>query len=160
MKLYTILATACLSLLITFSAHDAQAAGYLIDDTTALFTTTFEVDAFYGGFELPILADDSVTYTDRVDVAGYQITNQLGIKPEIISASGILLSEAPVQNNKYVVATSTVESFTLLTVVKFSAPVADSLTLTVTKLPFWVDGRRTTVHEKQLNDIPVSEIVL
>lgn len=154
MKSPTILVAllAICALWITPSTVDAS-EGYIIDDTTAVFFITFTMDAAYGQFEVPVIADHTVDYTDRVDVAGYQLAASDEDTPTISTVSELILSSAPLNGTRYEVATGTEATFTLMSVVTFSDPIDTNLQATLTKLPFWVDGRRTSVHERQLADI-------
>lgn len=154
MKTKTILVALCLATGFTLTTNTADAAGYMVNDTTAVFFTTFIMDASYGSFGLPVAADNTVGYFDRVDVLGYELKADDDQLPEISTVADLVLSNAPIVDNRYQIATGTVSSFTLMSIVTFAEPVTSELTANITKIPYWVDGRRTTVHENQLSDIP------
>lgn len=160
MKTKTILVALCLItsyLAITPTTH---AAGYQINDTTAIFFTPFAIDASYGSFGIPVMADHTVSYNDRVNVIGYELTTKAGPLTNIANVSNIVLSNASLAGTRYEIATGTVATFTLMSIVTFKDSIDLDITSTITKLPFWVDGRRTTLHQNQLDELPVSTLEL
>ena len=153
MKTKTILVAFCLIASYTTNLTSASAATYQINDTTAIFLTEFTVNASYGTMQVPLIADHTVTYNDKVNVVGYELTTDSDSLPAITSISDIVLSSASIVNNRYEVANGSESTFTVMTLVTFAEPIESNITSTITKLPFWVDGARTTVHKNQLIDI-------
>lgn len=140
----------------------AAQTALLLDEDTALFTITFSVDDSDFVTEIPLIAKHGIAYTDRVDEVGYTIAGSKEDATSIDLISGIVLATTPLTENlRYEVATSTPTTFTLLILANFSEPPASgSYQARITKLPYWLDGRRTTVHQNQLDDLarPVLEI--
>jgi hypothetical protein len=153
MKTQTILVALCLITGYLATAPTASAAGYQINDTTAVFFTTFSIDASYGLFGIPLIADHTVSHNDRVNVIGYELTDESESLPKVARVSDIVLSSAPISGLRYEMATGTVAVFTLMSIVTFAESIDTDITSTITKLPFWVDGRRTTVHQNQLDEL-------
>jgi hypothetical protein len=158
MKTQTILVALCLITGYLATASTTNAAGYQINDNTAVFFTTFSIDASYGSFGIPLLADHTVAYNDRVDVLGYKFTDESGDTPSIGSVADIVLSSTPITGLRYEMATGTVAVFTLMSIVTFEETIDTDITSTFTKLPFWVDGRRTTVHQNQLDELATATL--
>jgi len=131
----------------------AAASGAIqLTDHSAIFLLDFGITASYGSFGIPVLADSTVTATDRVDVIGYNITNGAGDRQPTSQITSLVLGNAPLMETRYTLATSTAANFTLMIVATFVEPITEDLTATITKFPFWVDGRRTTLHANQLAD--------
>jgi len=158
MKTRTILVALCLITGFAATADKADAAAYQINDTTAVFFTTFSIDASYGSFELPIMADHTVSYFDRVDVLGYELSSDSSSDLAIANVSDIVLSNASLNNTRYQMAIGTQATFTLMSVVTFQEAIDSNITSTITKLPFWVDGRRTTLHQNQLDELAATTL--
>jgi len=156
MKTKTILVALCLITGYLTSAPATHAAGYQINDTTVLFFTPFSISASYGSFGIPVVADHTASYFDRVDVIGYELADTSGPLTNIATVSDIVLSNAPLVGTRYEMATGTEAMFTIVSIVTFTEPIDTDITSTITKLPFWVDGRRTTLHQNQLDDIAPS----
>ena len=115
---------------------------------TAIITLDFGFSATGGDYEVPVIASSTVGYFDRVDELGYSVTGA-----DIVSASGLVLSQASLsENNRYAVNNDDSATFTVFIIAKL-ANITDELTATITKIPYWVNGTRTTVHENQLNEL-------
>ncbi|MFT5832358.1 MAG: hypothetical protein ACI9SY_000745 [Candidatus Paceibacteria bacterium] len=153
MKTQTILVALCILTGFAATTNQANAAAYQINDTTAVFFTQFNIDASYGSFEIPIMADHTVSYFDRVDVLGYELITEAQETAVVTNVADIVLSSTPINDLRYKMATGTTATFTLMSIVTFAEPINSDITTTITKLPFWVDGRRTSVHENQLREL-------
>jgi len=158
MKTRTILVALCLITGYLTTAPIASAKGYQINDNTAVFFTTFTIDASYGMFGIPLMADHTVTYNDRVDVLGYKLTGGSETLPKVAKVSDVVLSSAPIAGMRYEMATGSVATFTLMSIVTLDETIDTDMTSTITKLPFWVDGRRTTLHQNQLDELPTATL--
>lgn len=154
MKIQSILALAVFTLVAYTNPQSADAATvHIIDDHTAVVMIDFAIDASFAEHQIPLAADHTVTYNDRVDVIGYTLTDQDDTAIALESASEIVLSTAPIMDNRYSVATSTEATFTLFAIIQTTEPLPEQISASITKLPYWVDGRRTTVHTNQLEEI-------
>lgn len=151
-----------LPLLFVAPAIASADTALLLDENTALFTIEFTIEDEDFANEVPIVAQHGVEYNDRVDTVGYNVASEEAIEDSIELISGIVLSSAPVgANNRYEVPVSTPTTFTLLILADFGTPLPETAyQARITKLPYWLDGRRTTVHQNQLSDLamPILEI--
>lgn len=154
MKTPTILVALLVICGLWLSPSETEAsAGYMIDDTTAVFFIDFAMDANYADFNVPLVADHTVTYNDRVDVVGYEITDKDGEAIATASVSGIILSYEPLRDMRYQVTQGSVGAFRLLSIVTFAEPVDTAVSAAITKLPFWANEKRTSVHANQIVDL-------
>lgn len=140
-------------LLLPFGA-DASTA-LLLDERTALFTIDFGFEDPDFTNEIPLLARHGVTYNERVDVIGYDVASSEATDNNIELISGLVLSNATLGTDyRYDVPRDTTTAFKLLILAQFSEPLtANDYQARITKLPYWLDGRRTTVHQNQLDDL-------
>lgn len=133
-----------------------------VSDTLAFFTIDFTIDDEQFDTEVPIGAKYGVTYNDRVDYLGFTIESDDTDATPIAEVNGLVLSEgAPISDSRYVAKAGTPTDFTLLIAVTFTEePTTNEYRARITKLPYFLDGRRTTVHQNQLNDLtmPILEI--
>lgn len=136
-------------------ASTEAASGYILNDTTAIFFLDFGFDAGDTDheFSIPLVADHTVGYFDRVNSIGYQLTSATATTPSIAKVSDIVLSTATISDGTYKVTSDTKETFTLMSIVTFNGPIDSSITAAFTKIPYWLNGTRTTVHENQLNEL-------
>jgi hypothetical protein len=147
-------------LLLPFGA-DASTA-LLLDERTALFTIDFGFEDPDFMNEVPLIARHGVTYNERVDVIGYDVASSEDTDNSIELISGLVLSAAPLgEEYRYDVSAGTPASFKLMILATFAEPIeTGTYQARITKLPYWMDGRRTTVHQNQLDDLdmPVLEV--
>lgn len=152
----------CGLILVPFASHGADATltnesdashggsqATLVNDTTVLFTIDFEFTDEIFNLEVPIVAESGVTYADRVDTVGFAIEGS----EASVSASGLVLSRQPITGTRYEVPKGQAAKFTLFILAKFEEPLDEDVTARITKLPYWLDERRTTVHQNQLDDL-------
>jgi len=128
------------------TAHAANIT--MLNDTTAMITFDLRLTATLADHQLPILASSEVGYFDRVDIVGYSIEGAT-----VTSANALLLSTQPVDGVRYNLEQDTDASFVLFILATLAEPLTTDLTATVTKIPYWVGERRTTVHQNQLDDL-------
>lgn len=145
-----------LALLLTPVAADAATALQL-NERTALFTIDFAIEDKDFSNEIPLLAREGVAYNDRVDVLGYTVASEELFDGSIELISGLVLSDAPLtEKYRYAVPAETPTNFKLMILATFSEPITPgSYQARITKLPYWLDGRRTTVHQNQLDELPM-----
>jgi hypothetical protein len=135
-------------------AADADTA-LLLNENAALFTINFTIDDDDFMNEVPLIARHGIAYNDRVNVIGYDVASADSIDESIELISAIVLADAPInQNARYNVPVNTPTTFTLLILADFGTPLPEtSYQARITKLPYWLDGKRTTVHQNQLDDL-------
>ena len=68
-------------------------------------------------------------------------------------ANALVFSDLDIVNDRYVIKAGTSHKFTVAGIASFTGPLDQSLNASITKIPYWVGERRTTVHEFQLEDI-------
>lgn len=124
-----------------------------INDNTVLFTIDFEFSDNIFDISVPIMAEDGITYADRVDVVGYALNSENDRDLELENVSGIVLSRSEIVDGKYFVPKGETATFTLAIFATYTEKVSDPVYANVTKLPYWLDERRTTVHQNQLDDL-------
>ena len=149
--------------LFVFVAPLASAASTAvqIDDTHALFTINFSFEDADFTNEIPVIAKHGVEYNDRVDHLGYDIATNEEPSVSIERVTAIVLSDAPLNGDRYFVPVGTKEVFTLVVLADFGASIPENdYQARITKLPYWLRGDRTTVHQNQLDDLarPVLEV--
>lgn len=141
----------CGLLCIPLSSQAADAL--LFNETTALFTVDFSfTDALFTN-DIPLLAEPGATYTDRVDGVGFTLTDADGRTVALDTVSALVLSDATIQDQHYHVPVNQKTSFTLLILAELNETPTTDLTARITKIPYHLDGRRTSIHQNQLNDI-------
>ena len=140
-------------LLISPVAADASTAIQL-DETTALFTINFSFEDEDFVNKIPLLAKHGVLYNDRVNHIGYDIATLEEPSSSISSVTAIVLSDAQLDGSRYVVPTNTEKVFTLVILADFGEAIPQNkYQARITKLPYWWDDNRTTVHQNQLDDL-------
>ena len=102
-----------------------------------------------------MLAKAGITYQDRVNEVGYTIRTSEEVTSNTITdvAALVLSPNAALNGARYELQAGNAGQFTLLIIATFSQPLAENYTAMITKLPYWLDGRRTTVHENELNEL-------
>ena len=148
-------------LLFIPTSADAASNAVWLTDTTALFTIDFgfEHEEFTTG--VPVVAVDGVSYSDRVDHLGYTLKSSQEETPKITNLNSIVLGSATIEDGKYFVPANEKAVFRLVILATFDEPLAEAtVQARITKLPYWLDGRRTTVHQNQLDELgaPVLEL--
>lgn len=148
----------CGLLLLPGLSHASSAIK--LTDTTALFTIDFSFSEAPFDQTVPIAAKYGVAYQDRVDTVGYTIESTAASNPSAEVINALVLSRNPVAGTQYSVPEGTTGNFTLFILATFTEPITESLRASITKLPYFIDGRRTTVHENQLEELtkPVLEV--
>ena len=127
--------------------------GYVINDTTVVFFLDFGINASYGDFAIPVVADHTVAHNDRVDTLGYALTTDTDTSPAVATVTDLVLSKAPLVDTRYRVAKDEQAAFTLMSIVTFAEPITSDVILSITKLPFWVDDKRTSLHQNQIDEL-------
>ncbi|MCA9368091.1 hypothetical protein KC887_07610 [Candidatus Kaiserbacteria bacterium] len=148
---YTTLAILLFCGLLPQSA--AASGATLVGDNVVVFTLDFAINNPLYINELPIAASSEVGYTDVVDTIGVAITDNTGTKAKG-TTKAILLSTEPIVGTHYKLTASTSPKFTLLMITTFDEPVTADYHARITKLPYWMDGHRTSVHQNQLDEFP------
>jgi hypothetical protein len=154
MKTQTILvAVVALFLLTTVPTQTQAAEAVKINDTNVLFMIDVSVTASDGTYEVPIAASSRVSYNDRVDIIGYNLQTSDPETPTITTVTGLVLSDAAINGNRYTINEGESKKFTLFVLATFAEPFKGDALVSVSKLPYWIDGRRTTVHQNQLDGL-------
>jgi len=148
MKTRTILVALLAVTAVWATPSTTEANTILLNDTTALLTIDFSFNASGGNYELPVVASSTVGYFDRADVLGYALTGA-----DVLSSSALVLSRNPLTGVRYSIDEDETANFTLFIIATLSAPLANELSATITKIPYWVGDRRTTVHQNQLDEL-------
>lgn len=129
----------------------------LIDDSTVLFTIDFSFTDELFEVEVPIVAEYGVSYLDRVDTVGYTIENEDG-EASVGSVMAIVLSRSTIDGARYSLPAGTEGKFTLMILATFEEKVSDGTHAYITKLPYWLNERRTTVHQNELDELDKPEL--
>lgn len=124
-----------------------------LTDTTALFTIDFSFDDKLFVNEVPIAAEYGVTYLDRVDTVGYSIEGTGSDTPQIKEVHALVLSTAPIVGTRYSVLEDTKTTFQLFILATFTEPITEMYRAKITKLPYYLNEKRTTVHQNQLDEL-------
>ena len=149
MKTQTILVALVALVVFAFPANETQAAtATMINDTTVLMTLGFSFTAVGGDYEIPVIASSTVVNLDRVDVLGYELSGA-----KVSSVQALVLSNNPLNGVRYGIDAEQTANFTLFIIATLEEPLTDTLTASITKIPYWVDGVRTTVHQNQLDEL-------
>ena len=158
MKTKTILVAAvALFLLASGPATTNAAEAYKINDTNVLFMIDFNVTAEGSMYEVPVIASSRVRYNDRVDMLGYKLVSSDPNVPSI-ATGGIVLSNAAIEGDRYVIENGESQNFTLVVLASFTEAFNGDVLASITKLPYWIDGQRTTVHQNQLDELDTSAL--
>lgn len=136
-------------------AEPASNGGFakLLNGSMALFTIQFEFTDEIFDVSVPIAAEYGVTYADRVDTVGYALKNEAGEEVKPAKVSALVLSDTTVKDNKYFLPKGQSGLFTLFVLADYSDSTPDSIEASITKLPYFLNDRRTTVHQNQLNEL-------
>ncbi len=145
-------------MLVPFSSQASSAT--LLTNNTVLFTIDFSFTDELFEVQVPIVAESGIDYLDRVDTVGYTIESEKEDSTEITNVKALVLSRSNIDGNHYSLPVGTTGDFTLMILATFAEPVTENLRASITKLPYWIDDRRTTVHQNQLDelDTPTLEI--
>ncbi len=141
----------CGVLLLPSVGHAANAVQ--LNDKSVLFTIDFGFTEAAFPQSVPIAAKYGVKYEDRVDTVGFNIESANTVQPELEKVSALVLSKSPVEGTRYGIATSTEAKFKLLIIATFAEAISNDLAAKITKLPYFIEERRTTVHQNQLDEI-------
>lgn len=140
------------------ATSEASTAVWL-SDTTALFTIDFTLSHKSFDIEVPIAASREVSYTDRTEIAGYALQSDTTDIPQITDANALILSNVAASGTKYLIEAGEEASFTMLILATFEEPVADaSLRALVTKLPYTFNDTLTSMHQNQLDELPMPSL--
>ncbi len=148
MKTRTILVALLAVAALYATPSTTEASAVLINDTTALITIDFGFKASAGDYEIPVAASSTVTYASRADVVGYEIAGA-----DILGSSALVLSRAQLTGVRYGIEEDDTAIFTLFIIATLREPATDDLTATITKIPYWINAKRTTVHQNQLDEL-------
>jgi hypothetical protein len=133
----------------------------LINDTTLLYTIDFAIDDKYFANEIPIAAQYGVEYNDRVDTLGYTIAGNKNTDITLRSVSAAVLSKSAISGDRYVAPKGMKTDYKLLILATFSEKLKpNSYQARITKFPYFVEGRRTTVHQNQLDELAMPKVVV
>lgn len=134
---------------------EAATTAVMLSDTTALFTIEFSVTDNTFDQQIPIIAKQGVSYADRVSTLGYTIETSDTDSPSISVVNALVLSNSPVSGVRYQVPKDTEARFTLVILATFSEALdGDEYRARITKFPYWLEGRRTSIHQNQLDEFP------
>ncbi len=150
----------CGVVLSPLPSHAASAIQ--LSDTSALFSIDFTFNDSSFATEVPVTTKLGAKNADRIDDVGYSIQKRISAEHNPITtvSSIILAPSAPIVNGRYQVAKGSSQTFTLLIVATFTNPLADDYQALITKLPYFLDGRRTTLHQNQHDTIAPSVLTI
>lgn len=152
-KLKLAMASICGLMFVPAITH-ADTTAIRLSDNSALFTVDFTFEESQFATAVPVATKVGATYADRIDEIGYTIQKKISADSNPVTATAsIVLAQAPITEGKYQVPADTKQKFTLLVVATFTEKIADDYQVKITKLPYWLEGRRTTIHQNQLNEI-------
>ena len=139
--------------LLVVPAAASAASAILITDTVAMFTVEISIPTDTFETELPIAASDKVLYNDRVNITGFTIEDVNGEPVTGVTSKALLLGTAAITtDNRYRVDIGTTATFTLLIISTFDKAITEPYRARITKLPYWLNGQRTSVHQNQLDE--------
>jgi hypothetical protein len=147
-KIKLTLGILCGVLLLPLSA--SASAAVQLDETAVLFTIDFSFTDELYELSVPLLAEAGVTYLDRVDTVGFTLNSD---DNEVATVASLVLADQPLVGDRYQLTTGQTGNFTLLIVATFTEPIETDVSATITKLPYWLNDRRTTVHQNQLDEL-------
>lgn len=124
-----------------------------LTDTTALFTIDFSFSDELFINEIPIAAAYGIDYLDRVDTVGYVLESSDEDSPAIEKVDALVLSTAPIDGTRYQAPRDTEVTFQLFILATFTEPITKNYRAKLTKLPYYLDDRRTTVHQNELDEL-------
>jgi hypothetical protein len=148
----------CGLMLLPGVSHGATAT--LITPNTALFTIDFSFTDEVFDLEVPVVAELGVTYADRVNTLGYSLLSESGVVPSLTTVNALVLSTQPLSGTRYSVPKGETGNFTLLVLATFAEDVTEDQRVHITKLPYWLEERRTTVHQNQLDELSQATITM
>jgi hypothetical protein len=146
MKLTLGILCGVLLLPLTASANSA----IQLDETSVLFTIDFSFTDEVFDVQVPLRAESGVSYLDRVDTVGFTLESE---NNEVDRATSVVLANQPLSGDRYQLSIGQTGNFTLLILATFTDPIETEVTATLTKLPYWLNDRRTTVHQNQLDEL-------
>lgn len=130
-----------------------------LSDTTFLFTVDFMVNEPQFTIGVPIAAKSGVTYQDRVDYMGYTVKAEGQTDAKIEELNAIVLATNAIEGVRYQAPIGAKSDFTLFILATFDQKIEDNrLQAMITKFPYFLDGRRTTMHQNQLDELPAPVI--
>jgi hypothetical protein len=137
----------------------AASNAILLNDTNALFTIDFTVSDTIGDIDIPVLGTYGATYQDRIDTVGYTIRSMEGSAPAVTAVNALVLSASPLKGVRYHVPKGTEATFTLFILATFTNPITETeLKASISKLPYFRDSIRTTMHQNQLDELPAPRL--
>lgn len=152
---------ALFTIILLPTSSEAAGSATLLNSTTALFTVDFTVEDTIFANQIPVAAKYGLTYQDRVDTLGYTLVRDRDTGPAIKEVNALVLSSNPVDGVRYQVDKGAKATFTLFILATFAEPVgSEAMWAEVTKLPYFLDGRRTTMHENQLQELRSPTLVI
>ncbi len=129
-----------------------------LTDTTALFTIDFSFADELFLNEVPVAAEYGVDYLDRVDTVGYVVESNNENSPVISEVNALVLSKAPIEGIRYQVPQGTEATFQLFILATFAEPITEEYRAKITKLPYYLDNRRTSIHQNELNELDMPSL--
>lgn len=133
-----------------FAGHASEAT--LVSPNTVLFTIDFSFSDDLFDLEVPIVAEFGVDYRDRVDTVGYTVESEAN-ESGATYLKGVVLSQSAIAGDRYQVPAKSKASFTLMVLASYAEPITTEQRAYITKLPYWLNERRTTVHQNQLDEL-------
>lgn len=142
-------------LMLVPGISQADTSAVQLSEKSALFTIDFTFEESDFATAVPLTTKAGATYADRIDSVGYTIQKKISAESNpVVSTTGIVLApNLQIIDGKYQIPTGTKHTFTLLVVATFTDTLTDDYQAKITKLPYWFDTRRTTIHQNQLDEI-------
>lgn len=150
-KLKLVVLLVCVVMLSPFVTHAGNAVQ--LSDTSALFTINVTIEDNDFATAIPLTTKADATYEDRIDDVGYKIQKRISAEHNpIISTTGIVLApNLPIVDGRYQVPKGTRHTFTVLILASFTNVITDDYQALITKFPYFIEDRRTTAHQNQLD---------
>lgn len=161
MKKHYILGAFLVALGLTAPQTSQANTALQLGDNAALFTINFSIEDNLFDNYFPILTKVNAGHNEKTNRVGYVLERESTESNAVEAVSAIVLSNAGTyENGRYMVPAGTAANFTLLIVATFAEDLQQDYRARITKIPYWLDGRRTMVHQNQLDELatPVLEI--
>lgn len=128
-----------------------------LSDDALLFLVTYEFGHDTFAYNMPVIAKRG---SESSGVVGYDILSDGKLRTNIGETAAVVLSDAKLENNMYVVPAGESKEFTLVTFLKLPAERSASSTdfaLHVSSLPFEIGGKDGVYRSNKLNPSELTE---
>ena len=141
------------------SAHEHSSA-LRINNTTAIYTITYEFQAGKEAYYLPIMTQNALPYGSKSAKVGYVAVQNGKLVPTGYTAQSLVVSDLPIVGDKYRIEPMKRGSVTVVTIVKKTTPDVANVGLQLTNIPYYKGTVRAIVKEKDLSTFNTDTVVL